>query len=200
MPWTDPLRSPPRIRARVLTRASELASGIAEVVKYGLIRDAPFFEWLEANVQKVMALDVKARLYARDRSDIRALQHQRTSSAAVAASRAVREPRAVCPLPILRLRRLALPCAPLPGSSRRSSSPQRLCACPPARHGGARRAIRSELPRPLCPAAAPRNRRRSPTASSARASTRRRWWSPMSARAGRVFCAISSLPPGFFSP
>jgi len=29
----------------------ELAAGIAEVIKYGLIRDADFFSWLESNVQ-----------------------------------------------------------------------------------------------------------------------------------------------------
>lgn len=33
----------------------ELYSGIAEVIKYGLIRDAPFFEWLEQNMEKIMA-------------------------------------------------------------------------------------------------------------------------------------------------
>jgi 3-dehydroquinate synthetase len=33
----------------------ELASGIAEVVKYGLIRDAPFFEWQEQNMSALLA-------------------------------------------------------------------------------------------------------------------------------------------------
>ncbi|KAG6529716.1 hypothetical protein ZIOFF_011929 [Zingiber officinale] len=33
----------------------ELASGIAEVVKYGLIRDADFFEWQERNMQSLLA-------------------------------------------------------------------------------------------------------------------------------------------------
>ena len=28
----------------------ELASGVSEVIKYGLICDAPFFEWLEDNI------------------------------------------------------------------------------------------------------------------------------------------------------
>jgi 3-dehydroquinate synthase len=32
-----------------------LASGIAEVVKYGLIRDAPFFEWQEKNMSALLA-------------------------------------------------------------------------------------------------------------------------------------------------
>jgi len=35
----------------------ELSAGIAEVIKYGLIRDAKFFDWLEANIQALMALD-----------------------------------------------------------------------------------------------------------------------------------------------
>lgn len=33
----------------------ELASGLAEVIKYGLIRDAPFFEWQEKNMQALMS-------------------------------------------------------------------------------------------------------------------------------------------------
>lgn len=33
----------------------ELASGIAEVVKYGLIRDANFFEWQERNMQALLS-------------------------------------------------------------------------------------------------------------------------------------------------
>ncbi|KAG8474564.1 hypothetical protein CXB51_031352 [Gossypium anomalum] len=33
----------------------ELASGLAEVIKYGLIRDAEFFEWQEKNMEKLMA-------------------------------------------------------------------------------------------------------------------------------------------------
>lgn len=35
----------------------ELSAGIAEVIKYGLIRDADFFDWLEINMGKLMALD-----------------------------------------------------------------------------------------------------------------------------------------------
>lgn len=33
----------------------ELASGFAEVIKYGLIRDAEFFEWQEKNMNALMA-------------------------------------------------------------------------------------------------------------------------------------------------
>ena len=37
----------------------ELASGVG-VIKYGLIRDAPFFEWLEDNIEKVLERDSEA--------------------------------------------------------------------------------------------------------------------------------------------
>ena len=33
----------------------EYRSGIAEVIKYGLIRDRNFFEWLEANLSGILA-------------------------------------------------------------------------------------------------------------------------------------------------
>ncbi len=33
----------------------QLSAGIAEVIKYGIIRDLPFFEWLEANMDQIMA-------------------------------------------------------------------------------------------------------------------------------------------------
>ncbi|KAK2656961.1 hypothetical protein Ddye_010013 [Dipteronia dyeriana] len=46
----------------------ELASGLAEVVKYGLIRDAEFFEWQEKNMAKLMARDPSALAYAIKRS------------------------------------------------------------------------------------------------------------------------------------
>ncbi|MBC7787806.1 MAG: 3-dehydroquinate synthase [Methylophilaceae bacterium] len=35
----------------------ELSAGVAEVIKYGLIRDVEFFDWLEANIAKLMSLD-----------------------------------------------------------------------------------------------------------------------------------------------
>ena len=35
----------------------ELSAGMAEVIKYGLIRDEPFFNWLESNITKLMGLD-----------------------------------------------------------------------------------------------------------------------------------------------
>ncbi|XP_024520047.1 3-dehydroquinate synthase, chloroplastic isoform X1 [Selaginella moellendorffii] len=46
----------------------ELCSGIAEVVKYGLIRDAKFFEWQEENMDKLLARDPDALAYAIKRS------------------------------------------------------------------------------------------------------------------------------------
>jgi 3-dehydroquinate synthase len=47
---------------------NELAAGIAEVIKYGLIRDLPFLEWLEQNMDKLLALDTVALQYAITRS------------------------------------------------------------------------------------------------------------------------------------
>jgi 3-dehydroquinate synthase len=46
----------------------ELAAGVAEVIKYGLIRDVEFFEWLESNMSKLMHLDDAATSYAIYRS------------------------------------------------------------------------------------------------------------------------------------
>lgn len=46
----------------------ELSAGIAEVIKYGLIRDADFFDWLEANMSALMALDAAVASYAIYRS------------------------------------------------------------------------------------------------------------------------------------
>ena len=40
----------------------ELALGITEVIKYGLIRDAAFFEWQEKNMQALLARDPSALL------------------------------------------------------------------------------------------------------------------------------------------
>jgi 3-dehydroquinate synthase len=46
----------------------ELAAGIAEVIKYGLIRDRPFFEWLEANLEQLKARGSAALAFAIQRS------------------------------------------------------------------------------------------------------------------------------------
>lgn len=46
----------------------ELAAGLAEVIKYGLIRDRPFFEWLEANMARLVRREPEALAYAIERS------------------------------------------------------------------------------------------------------------------------------------
>jgi 3-dehydroquinate synthase len=46
----------------------ELSAGIAEVIKYGLVRDANFFDWLEANMDRLTARDPEALGYAIERS------------------------------------------------------------------------------------------------------------------------------------
>ncbi|MCW5605421.1 MAG: 3-dehydroquinate synthase, partial [Burkholderiales bacterium] len=42
----------------------ELSAGIAEVIKYGLIGDAGFFDWLETNMERLMARDAAALTHA----------------------------------------------------------------------------------------------------------------------------------------
>lgn len=46
----------------------ELSAGLAEVIKYGFIRDLPFLEWIEANIDRLMARDSDALAYAIERS------------------------------------------------------------------------------------------------------------------------------------
>ncbi|MBX9632377.1 MAG: 3-dehydroquinate synthase [Burkholderiales bacterium] len=46
----------------------ELSAGLAEVIKYGIIGDAPFFDWLEANLDRLLARDPEALAYAVRRS------------------------------------------------------------------------------------------------------------------------------------
>ncbi len=46
----------------------ELKAGLAEVIKYGLIRDPEFFTWLEGNVEALLAKDKAALAYAVHRS------------------------------------------------------------------------------------------------------------------------------------
>lgn len=46
----------------------EFSAGLAEVIKYGLIYDAEFFDWLDANMQKLLAKDEEALAYAIERS------------------------------------------------------------------------------------------------------------------------------------
>lgn len=46
----------------------ELSAGLAEVIKYGLIRDYAFFEWLESNMDRLVGCDSEALTYAIERS------------------------------------------------------------------------------------------------------------------------------------
>ncbi|MFL6653034.1 MAG: 3-dehydroquinate synthase [Sulfurifustaceae bacterium] len=46
----------------------ELRAGVAEVIKYGLIRDPDFFLWLEKNLSRVLARDAEALGYVIERS------------------------------------------------------------------------------------------------------------------------------------
>lgn len=56
---TDVLRSLPE---------RELGAGLAEVIKYGLIRDPAFFDWLESNIERLMAREPEALTHAIERS------------------------------------------------------------------------------------------------------------------------------------
>ncbi len=46
----------------------ELRAGLAEVIKHGVIRDPVFFDWLEANMGKLLARDAQALVHAVVRS------------------------------------------------------------------------------------------------------------------------------------
>lgn len=46
----------------------ELSAGIAEIIKYGLIADKPFFNWLQDNMQSLLSLDNAAITYAIEQS------------------------------------------------------------------------------------------------------------------------------------
>ncbi len=46
----------------------QLSAGIAEVIKYGLINDPEFFEWLEHNIEALMCRDPQALAFAVERS------------------------------------------------------------------------------------------------------------------------------------
>jgi len=50
--------------------ARELSAGMAEVIKYGLIRDLPFLDWLEANMDGLLARDGELLAHAIERSCI----------------------------------------------------------------------------------------------------------------------------------
>ncbi len=44
--------------------AREFSAGLAEVIKYGLIMDLPFLEWLEANIDHLRRREAKALIHA----------------------------------------------------------------------------------------------------------------------------------------
>jgi len=48
--------------------ARELSAGLAEVIKYGLIRDPAFFSWLESNIHRLVKREPEALAYAIERS------------------------------------------------------------------------------------------------------------------------------------
>ena len=48
--------------------ARELRAGLAEVIKYGLVRDAGFYEWLHVNLERLLAREPAALAYAIQRS------------------------------------------------------------------------------------------------------------------------------------
>lgn len=52
----------------------ELSAGLAEVIKYGLIRDLPFLEWLELNIGRLLAREPQALAEAICRSCINKAQ------------------------------------------------------------------------------------------------------------------------------
>jgi 3-dehydroquinate synthase len=52
----------------------QLSAGLAEVIKYGLIRDEPFLKWLEENMPRLLARDKQALAYAIERSCINKAQ------------------------------------------------------------------------------------------------------------------------------
>ncbi len=56
---TDTLRTLPR---------RELRAGVAEVIKYGLVADPEFLEWIEANLEGLLGLDAGALAHAIRRS------------------------------------------------------------------------------------------------------------------------------------
>lgn len=46
----------------------QLSAGLAEIIKYGLISDAEFFEWLELNMEALLARDPQKLAFAIERS------------------------------------------------------------------------------------------------------------------------------------
>lgn len=66
----------------------ELSAGLAEVIKYGLIRDLPFLAWLEANMERLVARDAQALAYAiyhacRNKAEVVAADERESSERAL---------------------------------------------------------------------------------------------------------------------
>lgn len=66
----------------------ELSAGLAEVIKYGLIRDPDFFLWLERNMPKLVELDKAAMSYGiyrscQNKSDVVAADEHETGERAL---------------------------------------------------------------------------------------------------------------------
>ena len=66
----------------------EFSAGMAEVIKYGLIRDLPFFEWLESHMGKIMAREPAALIHAiyescRNKADVVAEDEKETGIRAI---------------------------------------------------------------------------------------------------------------------
>ncbi len=66
----------------------ELSAGLAEVVKYGLIRDAAFFDWLEAHAEALLRRDPAALTHAvaescRNKAEVVAADERETGSRAL---------------------------------------------------------------------------------------------------------------------
>ncbi len=67
--------------------ARELHAGLAEVIKYGLIRDLPFFEWLESHLDALLArepaaLAVAVRRSCQNKAEVVAVDERETGERA----------------------------------------------------------------------------------------------------------------------
>lgn len=66
----------------------QLSAGIAEVIKYGLIRDPAFLSWLESNMPKLLARDLESLAYAieiscRNKAEVVAADERETGQRAL---------------------------------------------------------------------------------------------------------------------
>ncbi|OGT66150.1 MAG: 3-dehydroquinate synthase [Gammaproteobacteria bacterium RIFCSPLOWO2_02_FULL_47_50] len=66
----------------------ELQAGLAEVIKYGLIRDRKFFEWLEQNIEKLLHREIQEISYAievscRNKAEVVAIDEKESGMRAI---------------------------------------------------------------------------------------------------------------------